>query len=94
MNDVLDDFGDPVSSKSDEDEETDHFGFAAPALRAGFVSWIVSDVNGYHGDREPSTESRGDKPSNRRYNEDMSVVLGDINDGLKHQDGEGDTWDP
>lgn len=95
MNDVLDDFGDPVASECDEDEKTNYFGFAASSVcRACSIIWVISHVYGDHGDREPSTESSGDESSNRRNHEDVPVILGNIDDGLKHQNREGDTGDP
>ncbi|KFY62481.1 hypothetical protein V496_04569 [Pseudogymnoascus sp. VKM F-4515 (FW-2607)] len=95
VDDVLEDLGDPVTRKGDEDDEPDDLGPRAVAVDAArLVAGSVLGVHGDEGDGEPGAECGGDDAADEGDDEDVTVVLGDVDDGLEHQHREGDAWDP
>jgi hypothetical protein len=94
---VLDDFRNPICREGHENNQSNDLGLTTTASTidtAAKTSWVVFRVYGYQCHREPSSECRGDESTNERHNEDVSVVLRDVDDGLEHQDGEGNSRNP
>lgn len=77
MDDILDDFRDPVTSEGDEDEKTNDLCLAASstACRAGCAARVVLRIDCNHGNGEPSRESGCDDSSEKGDDEHMPVVL-------------------
>ncbi|KFY36336.1 hypothetical protein V494_05100 [Pseudogymnoascus sp. VKM F-4513 (FW-928)] len=86
VDDVLEDLGDPVPRKGDEDDEPDDLGGRAAAVGlARRVAGVPARVHGDQGYGEPGAEGGGDDAADEGDDEDVAVVLGNIDDGLEHQ---------
>lgn len=94
---LADELSDPVACERHEDEQADDFGVGTPAgtlAAGGVVARMVLDVDGRQGDGEPGAKGGGDQAADEGDGEHVAVSLGDIDDGLQHQHGKGDAWDP
>ena len=81
MNHVLEEFGDRIHRKRDEDEQTNNFGActATSARGTGWIgAWFVFDIYSDESDREPSTERSRKDTTNERDNVDMSKLLRNV----------------
>ena len=96
MDDILDDLGDPVCSKGNEDDKSNNFAFTASSSidTASFASRLIFSVNSHECDGEPSPKSSCCKSSDQRDNEDMVVFLGHIDNCLEYKDRERNSGDP
>lgn len=97
MYNVLQDFRDPVCREGNEDQKTDDL-CARATTDSSATGWVLTrfvfDVNRYQCDREPCSKGCCDQASEEGYEVDVAVSFRDINAGLQHEDGEGNTWDP
>lgn len=65
VDDILDDFGDPVSCECNEHQQTDDLGLATSSIgTTTCVARVVAHIDRDHGDREPGAECGSDESSN------------------------------
>lgn len=84
MDCVLEEFGDPIHRKRDEDKQTDDLGArtATSAGRTGWIcTWFIFDIHCNEGDREPGTEGSCENTANKRDEIDMSKLLRNVDAG-------------
>ena len=81
MDHVLEELGDPIHRKRDEDEQTNDLGArtATSASRTGWVgAWFVLHIHGDESDREPSTKRSGENTTDKRDDVDMPELLRNV----------------
>lgn len=81
MDCVLEEFGDPIHRKRDEDKQTDDLGArtATSAGRTGWIcAWFIFHIHRNEGDREPGTECSCENTANKRNEINMSKLLGNV----------------
>lgn len=85
MDNVLEDFGDPVPGEGDEDDQSNNPGFGtSTCFLARCVAGLVLGVDGHECHCPPCTKGSCYCTTDNGSEEDMSVVLGNINNSLQH----------
>lgn len=86
---VLEPLGNPVHGKSDENKETNDFALATVLSSSTAIRiiwrWLPFNIDGHHGNREPSSKGSTENTTNQADEVDVSILLAYIDTCLEHK---------